>query len=378
MEEIQKIEVENKENRVVEKVAEKKEDERKGKDIEIIKPRIDIFDALKIISPGTSLRIAIDDIQRARTGALIVVVNEIVIPLLDGGFRVNCKFTPQKLAELCKMDGAVILSEDLKRILYANVLLIPDSSIMTSETGTRHKAAERTAKQADTLVIAVSERRNKVTVYYADARYVLRNAEEILRRATENLQILEKQREIYNELMINLNIMEVTGLVSVSDVCSLLQRIEMINRVNENIRKSIVELGKEGSIVKMRLRELTKNIDRTEQVILRDYTVKPHRIKQLLSEISFDDLIDIEGMSKLLFNRNNNDTIQPKGYRFLSKINLDEQNIKALINSFKNLNNLLSLSTEDLVKVVKDEEVARGLQKEIASLKENIMVGNKI
>lgn len=364
------------------KMAEEQKLEEKNnkteKFVEIIKPQIDLFEILKIVSPGTSLRVALDDILRAENGALIVVMNEKLEGLLEGGFKVNCAFTPQRLTELCKMDGAVVLSEDLKKILYSNVLLIPDPTIPTNETGTRHKAAERTAKQAGTLAIAVSERRKKITLYYSDIMYVLKNAEEVLRRATETLQILEKQREIYDDLLTNINVLEVTGLVSVSDVSGILQRIEMIDRIDDNIRKNIVELGREGSIVKMRLRELTRNTEKTEQMILKDYSTKPERAKEIISEISFEDLLDTEGMSKILFNRNSDESIHPKGYRILSKINLSEEDACKLISSFKDLSEILNLNIEDFSKLFGNEEFAQRLQQEIAVLRENIMVGKKI
>jgi diadenylate cyclase len=370
MENIQREEVVEDIKDIVEKDSEQLNDE----------PRetVDIFEILKIVSPGSQLRVAIDDIVKAKRGALIVIMNNNFPPILEGGFKVNCRFTHQKLFELCKMDGAVILSEDLKKILYANVLLIADPSIPSGETGTRHKAAERAARQAKTMTIAISERKSTITLYYADTRYVLRNAEEILRRATETLQILEKQREIYDELLTNLNVLEVTGLVSVSDVCSILQRSEMITRISDTIKKNLVELGREGNIVKMRLRELTREMDKTEQFIMKDYTNKLERTKELISAISFDDLIDTDGMSKLIFNRSSDENIQPRGYRFLKKTSLSEEDITSFILNFKNLNNLLNTGTEDLVKVLKDGDFAKQFQKDLSNLKEAIMVGKKI
>jgi diadenylate cyclase len=340
--------------------------------------RIDIFEILKIVSPGTALRIALEDVLRADMGALVVVMNDKVEGLIEGGFKVNCKFTPQKLVELCKMDGAVILSEDLKKILYANVLMIPSPQIPTGETGTRHKAAERTAIQASTLVIAVSERRRKISLYYNEMKYVLRNAEEILRRATGTLQILEKQREIYDDLLTNLNVLEVTGLVSLSDVCSILQRIEMINRIDDALKKSIVELGKEGNIIKMRLRELTRGIDKTEKMIMRDYSNRIERVKELITNISYDDLLDTEGMSKLLFNKDSNEAIRPKGFRILSRTKLSEGDIGSVINAHKDLNSIINLGEEELKRVLSDEEFAHSFIKELGILRENIMVGKKI
>lgn len=342
------------------------------------KPVIDIFEILKLMSPGTQLRIALDDILRAELGALIVVMNENVSSLLEGGFKVNCKFTPQRLTELAKMDGAVVLSEDLRKILYANVLLVPDAGISTSETGTRHKAAERVAKQTSTLTIAVSERRKKITLYYDEMRYVLKNTEEILRRATETLQILEKQREIYDELLMNLNVLEVTNLVSVSDVCNILQRTEMIGRISENIRRSIVELGRDGSIIKMRLRELTRNIEKTEQFIVKDYASKIERVRQIISEISFDDLLDTENMSKLLFNRGSEEPIQARGYRLLSRTGLGEGDVQKLTDSFKDLNSVLNSDAEEIMRILGQQVDSKKFIKDLNTLKENIMVGKKI
>ena len=122
--------------------------------------RIELIDVLKMFSPGTSIRSALDDVLRAKLGALIVIDKEGISSIVEGGFKINCKFVPQRLAELSKMDGATILSKDLKKILYANTFLDPNVNIMTKETGTRHKAAERTAKQFNTIVVSVSERKN--------------------------------------------------------------------------------------------------------------------------------------------------------------------------------------------------------------------------
>jgi diadenylate cyclase len=142
----------------------------------------EFLSVLKIVSPGTALRAAIDNIVDARKGGLIVVDNSLVNGIIDGGFRVNTRFTPQKLLELAKMDGAIILSKDMKRINHANVTLAPDNKIPTQETGTRHKAAERAAKMTGTLTIAISERRNQIHIYYKNFRYHLREKSEILRR----------------------------------------------------------------------------------------------------------------------------------------------------------------------------------------------------
>jgi len=223
------------------------------------------LDYLKKLSPGTPLRDVVNDLQRAGLGALIVLESPELNKIIVGGFRVNCRFSPQKLFELCKMDGAIIVSADLKRILWANVLLVPDYSIPTSETGTRHMAGERTAKQAKTFVIAVSERKQITSLYYYYSKYHLKTSDELLRDVGSNLQILEKQREIFNELLGKLNILEISDLVSVSDVVKILQRAEIILNLSERIKRDLSELGKEGNVINMRYKELLKDVEKTEE-----------------------------------------------------------------------------------------------------------------
>ncbi|WP_333595624.1 DNA integrity scanning diadenylate cyclase DisA, partial [Anaerospora hongkongensis] len=113
-----------------------------------------------------------------------------------GGFVLNCELTPAGFYELAKMDGALVLSNDAKRILYANAQLVPDAGIETSETGTRHRTAERTARATGALVIAISQRRNVITVYLGNLKYTLKDLAVILNRANQALQTLEKYRQV--------------------------------------------------------------------------------------------------------------------------------------------------------------------------------------
>lgn len=318
------------------------------------KEEFDLVDILKIVSPGTGLRVALNDILHANLGALIVVERADLYNIVEGGFKVNCRFSPQRLMELAKMDGAIILSRDLKKIIYANVLLVPSIEISTKETGTRHKAAERTAKQLNTLCIAISERRNKITLYYKDIRYEMEASSEILRKAAETLQILEKQKDALNELISNLNILEVNNLVTASDVCSVLQRTEMVNRVSSMMRRYIIELGKEGVIVSMRLREITKNIGKEENLLLRDYFGSKYiRAKTMLESMNFDFLVETQNISRMLFNELHDRAISPRGIRILSKTNLMEKDIKLLTSSFKSFDQILSANEESLMKIFK-------------------------
>jgi len=334
------------------------------------------IDILKKLSPGTGLREGLNDIVRGNLGALILVSNPESLNVFEGGFRVNCKFSAKKLAELAKMDGGIVLSEDFKKILYVNTLFVPDRSLSTSETGTRHQAAERTAKQTNGIVIAVSERRGTITVYYGNSRYVLQNTEDLLRRATETLQILEKQRDVFDELLTNLNVLEVTDLISVADVCTILQRLEMIRKMANIINEYIVELGREGIIVRMRMREVTKGIDKTRELIIKDYLQRPARVKQFFENLSFDGLLDAENIARLLFGESPETKIIPKGYRILNKTSLGENEIRSLVNNFQNLTGILNADELELQKVLRN--ISEGFREELSKLREQIMIGKKI
>lgn len=346
---------------------------------EIQKPEKDFTDILKMFSPGTSLRNALDDILRAKMGALIVLENENLNPIFEKGFKINAKFSPQRLVELAKMDGAIILSHDSKKILYSNAFLFPSTEISTKETGTRHKAAERTAKQAKTLAIAVSQRKNKISIFYCDIHYELENSSEILRRASETLQILEKQREIFNDLLSNLNLLELKRNVTVKDVCLVLQRLEIIKRVSDVVKRDLIELGREGVIVNMRLKELIGNLDREKDMILKDYLVQNYSIaEEALSKMNFDFLLEPINISRMLFEELHDRPISPKGLRLLSKTNLLDRYVDALTGNFKTLNKILLASDEELLGVLDNEGVVSFFKEEMYNLKEKARLGKQI
>jgi len=377
----QQVVIEEKIIEEIEEKTEEKEEANEKKELRKKEPEkeLDILDILKMIAPGTSIRVALEDILKANLGALIAIEKYGLYDIVEGGFRINCRFSPQRLVELAKMDGAIILSKDMKKIIYANTLLVPDVVIQTKETGTRHKAAERTAKQFETIVIAVSERKNKVTVYYRDLRYELEESSEILRRAAETLQILEKQKEIFNELLSNLNILEINNLVTISDVCSILQRAEMANRISSMVKRYLVELGKEGLIVSMRLKELTRHLARENALILKDYFgLKASRAETTLKNMSFDFLLENQNISRMLFDELHDRNISPRGLRILGKTDLFEKDIKLLISTFKALDKILNADEESLLKVFKKKESVDLFNREIDNLKEKIMVGKKI
>ena len=339
----------------------------------------EFLDVLKIFSPGTAIRTALDDILRAQMGALIVLEKENLSGILEGGFRINCRFSAQKLVELAKMDGAIILSDDLKKIIYANTLLTPSAKVATQETGTRHKAAERPANQFGTIAIAVSERRNKITLYFKNESYFLEDTSEILRRAAETLQILEKQVDMLNDLLSHLNILEITNLTTMSDVCSVLQTLEMVRRISDIVRRYLIELGKEGTIVSMRLKELTKNLSKEREKIIMDYFDSRYtEVDKTLENINFDFLLETSSVLRILFAELHDRPISPKGTRILGKTNIFEKDAEIIMEDFKTLDRVFNLDAESLRPLFKNENLVDSIINEIRNLKEKILMGKKI
>ncbi len=337
------------------------------------------IDFIKLVSPGTQIRTVIEDLVRSGLGGMIVFDSPELHKnnIIEGGFRINCRFTSQKLFELCKMDGAIIVSSDLKRILFANTLINPDHSIHSIETGTRHKAAERTAKQAHTFVIAISERRKKTTLYYNSSRYYLKSTEEITRGISSNLQVLEKQREQLDEQISNLNILEMSEMVSIGDVCKVIQKAEMVLKIAESVKRNFSELGREGSIMHMRYRELLRGVEKTENEMLRDYaTLSLKRSKTLLENLTFDGLLDSESIARLIFEKPREESISPRGYRFLSHLTLSVKEISLIVKQFQNLERILSVEPAEFELVLKNR--ASKINEEIRNLREQVLSGKVI
>lgn len=209
----------------------------------------DLAQVLKLIAPGTELREGLENILRTNTGALIVVGDsQEVLNIVDGGFNINEKYSPSKLYELAKMDGAIVLSSDLKKILYANTQLIPSPTISTKETGTRHRTAERVAKQTGELVISISQRRNVITVFKNNFRYTIEEPTRILSKANQALQILERYKTAFDSRLSILNEYEFNDIVTLDNVINCIQRAEMAMMVVDEIKHSIYELGEERKI----------------------------------------------------------------------------------------------------------------------------------
>lgn len=213
---------------------------------EKLKKDEELVNILKTIAPGTKIREGLDNILKAKTGALIIIGDsKEIMDLVDGGFKIDEEYTPARLYELAKMDGAIVLSKDLKRILFANTQIIPSSRITTEETGTRHRTAERTAKQTGELVISISQRRNVITIFKGNTRYLLEDTSKVLTKANQALQTLQRYKNVFDEKLITLNEYEFNDIVSLENVIIAIQRAEMVMKVAELVQRQIYELGEE-------------------------------------------------------------------------------------------------------------------------------------
>lgn len=332
----------------------------------------EFFSVLKTIAPGTGLRNALDGSLKTGKGALILIENERTLALLDGGFKVNCKFTPQRLIELSKMDGAIVLSKDAKRIMYANVLLTPDSKIKTSETGTRHKAAERTARQAGALVIAISERKNEITLFYKNIRHPLKNTSELLRKVNENIQILEKQRELFDKHIEKLNRLELRNYFGLNQAIQVIQKGRLIQKITEDLKKTIIELGNEGTLLKTRLKELISGAEKETNLVVKDYTkIDLKKSKALLGSLSYDEILDQENISRALAYENFTRTEPIKGWRILSKTSLPESDIAKIIKQAGSLGKAIHSNSNEFNYIL-GKEVSDKFMEEIGKLKLNM------
>lgn len=329
----------------------------------------EILNMLKMMAPGTNLRQALDGALKAGKGALIVVENEKLMPLIDGGFRVNCRFTPQRLIELTKMDGAIILSPDLKRIDNANVLLTPDSKIKSLETGTRHKAAERTAKQISGLVIAISERKHEINIFYKNIRYNLKSTDEILRKANEQIQLLEKHRESFDKQTDKLSRLELRNYPSLNSALSLIQKGRLIQKIAKDLRRHIIELGNEGTLLKTRLKELIFGVEKETDMVIKDYTkldLKKSRI--LLESLNYDEILESENILRVLAYESPSQQSATKGWRILSKTSLQEPEIAMLLRELGSLGKIIH-SNANSYKNILGEEKAKTFKEEIERIK---------
>ncbi len=343
----------------------------------------DITEVLKIISPGTPIREGLENILKAKTGGLIVIGDsQEVLDIVDGGFNINEEYTPSRLYELAKMDGAIVISSDLKKILYANTQLIPNPEIETKETGTRHRTAERTAKQTKQLVISISQRRSVITVYKGNNKYVIEDTSKVLEKANQALQTAEKYKKVYDREINTLNEYEFNDIVTLENVITVIQRAELVMKMVDEVRRMVYELGEEGRLVEMQLEELVGDLEKEENLIIKDYVTKKKKVENVLKEIidlEVQNLLNPTTIAKILgyenFENFDEVGVYTKGYRILSKVPKMPSNIvENLIKSFKSFQYILIADIPDLDEVEGIGEVrARTIKQSLQRMQEQFV-----
>ncbi len=313
-----------------------------------------LHEALEQVAPGTPLRKAFERIIQQENGGLIILGNgPEVRRLCNGGFTLTgVEFAPARLAELAKMDGAIVLDDGCEHILRANVHLTPDTRIPTKETGARHRTAERVARQADVPVVAISETRRVATLYLGRERHELQLPTVVGDRVNQSLQTLERLRRRLDEAVERLTRFEIADVVVCRNAIDVLQRAEMASRVGDTIEEEAVALGERGELVRLQLADLTHGIDLTRELVLRDYVRgkgrTPERALHTLSQVDTDELSDPEDLAPKLGLGHPDSPAQPLGYRLLGQVpRLPGSVREALVRRFKGLSGMVDASVDD-------------------------------
>lgn len=319
-----------------------------------------IRDVLPMLAPGTMMREAIDRIIGAGRGALIVIGwNEEVERCVSGGFVIDSNATAQRVAELAKMDGALVLDDEIGRVLRANVHLVPDPTITTHETGTRHRSAERTSRQAKVPTISVSESMSLVTLYLGDEKHVVEDVSTLLFRANQALATLERYRTRLQEVTTTLGARELADTVTLRDVCITLQRTEMVRRIAREVDDLVGELGADGRLIELQRTELVSGLDEDRVLLVQDYLADRRRkVRTVLSELdelSTDDLLDLDAIAAALAYdapRSMERSVDPRGYRLLARIpRLPSNIVDKLVARFHTLPRIVAAGIDELVEV---------------------------
>jgi diadenylate cyclase len=346
-----------------------------GDDLQELEARQDprLLRALDIVAPGTALREGMDNIVHSRTGGLIVIGDpEEVSFLFSGGINLDIDYTPALLYQVAKMDGAIVLNEQATKIVCANVQLMPDPTILSSETGTRHRTAERVSKQTDALVVAVSERRDVVSLYLGGMKYILQDIPAVLAKANQGLATLDKYRARLDSVSTRLTRLEFEGAAVLYEVLSVLQRAELVTRMAVEVERYIVELGTEGRLIEMQLEETMVGVAADKSALIRDYSVEDteENLATTLAAIArmpHQDLLDFGRLAELLGYDRKVSTldfpVSPRGYRVLGRIpRLPKLVVQRIIQEFGGLEEVLAASDDDLEAV---EGVGAGRAKDI-------------
>src|SRR5213596_3025815 len=326
-------------------------------DLERQEPRL--VKALEMVAPGTALREGIDNILHAHTGGLIIIGDpEELSFLFSGGIKLELDYTPAFLYQVAKMDGAIILNANATKITMANVQLMPDPTILSHETGTRHRTAERVSKQTEALVIAISQRRDVVSVYVEGTKYILQEIPAVLAKANQGLATLDKYRARLDQVSNRLTVLEFEGGSVLYDALAVLQRAELVTRMAVEVERYIVELGTEGRLIEMQLEETMVGVAADKAALIRDYSVEDTEENLTMTTASIarlphQDLLDFGRLAELLGYDRKVSTldfpVSPRGYRVLGRIpRLPKLVVQRIIQEFGGLEEVLAASDDDL------------------------------
>ncbi len=313
--------------------------------------------ALARIAPGTPLRDGIERVVRSKAGALLVLDDgPDVLSICSGGFLVDAPYSPQRLSELAKMDGAIIISVDGGRIARANVHLVPDPTVPTSETGTRHRTAERVARSLAVPVVSASEEMGVINVYAGGGKRQLQEVGRLLERANQALQTLERYKKRLDDAIANLTAVEVEDVATLRDVAAVVQRGEMVHRIADEIETMIVELGVDARLLRLQLDELYGEIDDELELVVEDYVSDDHTAAETLTEMSKltdDEVHDLRraatSLHRIADPSDLTQAVAPRGLRLLHRTNkLSADSASAIAKHFNGLSMLQRATIEDL------------------------------
>jgi diadenylate cyclase len=370
--------------------------------------------ALAVVAPGTPLRDGLERIVHGSTGALIVLgFDPIVEGICSGGFELTARFSATRLRELAKMDGAIVLDQACTQILRAAVQLVPDPRLPTEESGTRHRTAERVARQTGLPVIAVSKSMRTVAVFTRGERYVLEDSAALLARAHQALATLERYKRRLDDAAGALTVLEIEDRATIGDIARVAQRLEMAGRVTEEIAGYLVELGTDAGLLGLQLDELTAGMRREREVLVRDYgraehppppahdgtgahdglgandgtgvhdgtgpVESAHAGDRALARLSADELIDLPAVAAAIGLSAGNGLdqhVSALGYRVLGQIpRLPQAAAEALVAEFGSLQKLLSASAQDLRRVpAVDAALAGSLREGLSRIAESALL----
>jgi diadenylate cyclase len=335
--------------------------------------------ALEMVAPGTALREGLDHILHARTGGLIIIGEpEEIAFLYSGGIRLDTDYTPALLYQVAKMDGAIVLNQNVTRIVWANVQLMPDPTILSVETGTRHRTAERVSKQTDATVIALSQRRDVVSLYVDGSKYIMVDIPVVLAKANQALATLDKFRTRLDQVSTRLTALEFEGGSTLHDVLTVLQRAELVTRMAVEIERYIVELGTEGRLIEMQLDETMVGVSNDKGSLIRDYLTEDDddtyaAVMEQLVRLPHQDLLDFGRLAELLGYERKLNTLDhlvpPRGYRILGRIpRLPRLVVGDIVRQFRRLDELLAATDSELEAVdgvgeIRAKEIREGLRR---------------